>query len=91
MSLVAVLALAGCAMHGPARPQAEADDRAGAGAANLWYTPGRVIVCGSSVVLAGVVMIATLGYSYESASELMHGGCSEPWSVSPQDVRNSVP
>ena len=91
MSLVAAVALAGCAVHGHARPQPEADDRAGAVAANFWYTPGRVIVCGSSVVLAGFVMFATLGHSYDSASELMHGGCSEPWTTSPQDIRNSVP
>ena len=91
VGLVAAVALAGCAMHGPARPQPEADDRAGAVAANFWYTPGRALICGTTALLAGVVMTVTLGQSYDSASQAMHGACSGPWTMSDQDVRNTVP
>jgi hypothetical protein len=91
VGLIAAVALAGCAMHGPARPQSEADDGAGAVATNFWYTPGRALICGTSAILAGFVMTVTLGQSYDSASEVLHGACSGPWTVSDQDVRNTVP
>ena len=88
--IIAVI-LTGCAMHGPSRPQPQADDGAGAVAANFLYTPGRGIICGTSALLSGLVMAITFGNSYEAASELMHGGCSGPWTVSDQDIRNTVP
>jgi hypothetical protein len=95
--VLVVLAFAGCANHmrpavatAPA-PAPEADDAAGAIAADLWYVPGRALVCGGSAVIAGVVMTLTLGQSYDSASQVMHGGCSGPWVVRPRDVRQAVP
>ena len=88
---ILAIALTGCAMQGPARPQPQADDAAGAVASNFWYAPGRALICGTSAVLSGFVMTVTLGQSYEAASELMHGACSGPWTVSDQDVRNTVP
>ena len=91
VSLVAAVLLAGCAMHGPARPQPDADDHAGAVATNLWYTPGRALICGTGTLLAGFVMTVTLGQSYDSASQVMRGACSVPWTVSDQDIRNTVP
>lgn len=91
LGLLAAVALAGCAMHGPARPQPLADDELGAGSANLWYMPGRVFICGTSAVMAGFVMTVTLGQSHEAASQLMHGACSGPWAVEAQDVRKAVP
>jgi hypothetical protein len=36
-------------------------------------------------------MTLTLGQSYDSASELMHGGCSGPWIVRSADIRQAVP
>jgi hypothetical protein len=91
IALFTAIALVGCAVHGPARPQPEADDRAGAVAANFWYVPGRALVCGAGAALAGVVMIVTFGQTYDSASEVMHGACSGPWRVDEEDVRQSVP
>ena len=91
VSLVLAMALTGCAMHGPARPGPQADDGAGAVAANFWYAPGRAVICGTSAIIAASVMTMTLGQAYDSASELMHGGCSGPWTVNDQDVRSTVP
>ena len=91
IGIVAAVALGGCAMHGPARPQPAADDGAGAVASNFWYAPGRALICGTSALLSGVVMTLTLGQSYEAASELMHGACSGPWTLNDQDIRNTVP
>jgi hypothetical protein len=31
-------------------------------------------------------MTITFGNAYESASELMHGGCSGPWALRADDV-----
>lgn len=92
-----VMVIAGCANHmrpaaAPApAPEAEADDAAGAVVADFWYVPGRALVCGGSAVIAGLVMTLTLGQSYGSASQVMHGGCSGPWIVRPRDVRQAVP
>jgi hypothetical protein len=87
--------LAGCATHpGPAPVDArvaDADDEAGSIAANIWYVPGRGLVCGLGALSAGVVMTLTLGQSYEQASQIMHGGCSGPWVLQPSDLRQPVP
>jgi hypothetical protein len=91
VSLALTISLAGCAMHGPAHPQPQADDASGAVAANFWYAPGRAVICGTSAIIAASVMTMTLGQAYDSASELMHGGCSGPWTVSDRDVRSTVP
>ena len=96
VSLVLVGALlAGCATH---RPPATADgrvpgpdDEAGSVAANILYVPGRGLLCGASGLMAGVVMLVTFGQSYDSASELLHGGCSGPWVLGSSDIRQAVP
>jgi hypothetical protein len=89
--LLGAVLLAGCAAHTKSEePRVQTDDRVGAGVANVWYAPGRALVCGGSAVLAGVVMTLTLGQSYDSASELMHGGCSGPWTVGPREIREAV-
>lgn len=87
--------LTGCAAHTPSRPldgpAPAADDTAGAVAANLFYVPGRALVCGGGALLAGVTMLLTLGQDYDGASQLMHGGCSGPWTVTSRDIRQAVP
>jgi hypothetical protein len=91
VSLIVAVMVAGCAVHGPTRPQPMADDAMGADVANVWYAPGRAITCGTSAFIAGLVMTITLGHSYDDASRLMHGACSGPWTVGAQEIRNSVP
>ena len=89
--LLAATLLAGCATHYRAEPGPRDDDRAGAPAANVWHVPGRGLVCGASALLAGVVLTLTLGQEYESASQLMHGGCAGPWTVKAEDIRRAAP
>jgi hypothetical protein len=93
--LLTAALLTGCVTHRPPAPTngrvPAADDEAGSVAANILYVPGRGLVCGASGLLAGVAMIITLGQAYDSASELMHGGCSGPWVLGPRDVRQAVP
>ena len=85
----------GCASHQPRAvdtgPPPATDDHVGSVVANFWYAPGRGLLCAASAVLAGAVMTLTFGQSYDTASELMHGGCSKPWIVRPEDIRQAVP
>ena len=46
---------------------------------------------GRGALLAGVTMLLTLGQDYDGASQLMHGGCSGPWTVTSRDIRQAVP
>lgn len=92
--LVVALILVGCATHrGPVRTTEPArhdgGDRAAAAVSNLWYVPGRAIVCGASAVLSGAIMTLTLGHSYDDATQIMRGGCSGPWTVQPTDIRRA--
>jgi hypothetical protein len=96
VGLMLILAFAGgCAAHRPPAPAdgrtAATDDSVGAVVADIWYVPGRALLCGGSAVMAGLVMTLTMGQSYDSASELMHGGCSGPWIVRPADIRQAMP
>ena len=92
--LLAILVV-GCASHrAPSSangPVTDTDDEISSVAANIWYAPGRAIICGLGAISAGLVMTVTLGQSYEEASQLMHGGCSGPWVVSGSDIRQPVP
>jgi len=88
-------ALSGCALHQkPPLPvdarAAGPDDRTGAAAANILYVPGHGLVCGGSAVISGVAMLITFGHAYETASQLMHGGCSGPWVLHASDIRQAV-
>ena len=61
--LIATLA-SGCAMHTPPAPMdarpVGTDDKVGAVAANLWYVPSRVVLCGVGASISAVVMTVTL-------------------------------
>jgi len=91
LSLVLAAALlAGCATHSKVQPGPLTDDRAGAVAANIWYVPGRALVCGVSTVLVGVALTITLGQIYDDASLFMHGACAGPWTVQAEEIRAAV-
>jgi hypothetical protein len=94
LALVAIFVV-GCASHTPPAPAdgriPGTDDEIGSIAANVWYVPGRALVCGFGAISAGLIMTLTLGQSYEEASQLMHGGCSGPWVVDAIDMRQPVP
>jgi hypothetical protein len=70
--LLTATRLTGCVTHRPPAPvngRAPAgDDEAGSVAANILYVPGRGLLCGASGLLGRIAC--------DSASELMHGGCS---------------
>lgn len=95
VSFMLVTALvAACATHRPPvaadRAAPATDDEAGSIVANVWYVPGRALVCGGAGIMAGLIMTVSLGQSYEDASQIMHGGCSGPWLVRASDIRGAV-
>jgi hypothetical protein len=87
--LIGVLA-AGCAAHVATKPQPAVDDAVGASMADVWYVPGRALACVGAAALSVVTMTVTFGQEYETASEIMHGGCSGPWLVRPQEIRDAA-
>lgn len=92
-AILAAVLLVGCATHQPPRlvdrPPEDPGPQTGAAVANVWYVPGRAIVCGASAVLSGFIMTITLGHSYDDAAQIMRGGCRGPWTVRPSDVRET--
>jgi hypothetical protein len=90
ISVLAAMLLAGCAMHSGVDRRPVADDRVGAAVANVWYVPGRAIVCGTTAVLAAAAMTLTFGHVYEDASYFMHGACAGPWTVRAEEVREAA-
>jgi hypothetical protein len=104
VSLMLVAAfVAGCATH-DARARAawdsptstdgrviRADDEKGAVVANIWYAPGHALLCAGAGIISGLDLFLTWGQSYESASQIMHASCSEPWILHPSDIRQAVP
>lgn len=89
-ALIVVLA-AGCAVHTRSDPQPRplSDDRSGAVLADIWHVPGRAMACAGAAALSIVTMTVTFGYEYETASQIMHGGCSGPWLASPREIRDA--
>jgi uncharacterized protein YceK len=94
-----VLLFSGCAATttaarpdaGGAQPASSDDFERGADAANIWYVPGRALTCFGSGVLAFVTMTLTFGQGYDTAAQLMTGGCGGPWTLQAQDIRDAVP
>ena len=89
-AVLMVVLLTGCAMHTRTQPQAEGDDRTGADVANVWHVPGRALTCAGAAALSIITMTLTFGNEYETASEIMHGGCSGPWLVRAQEIRDAA-
>ena len=54
---------------------------------NIWYTPGRAIICAGGAILAGVVMTVTFGQTYDDSADVMQGACGGPWFLTSEDVR----
>jgi hypothetical protein len=100
--LVAVMALTGpllSVVHA-AEPYAgdspiDADvsdaDRVGAGFLNVFYVPGKAIVCGLGTVASVGVMLLTLGSAYRAAIDTYREGCGGDWVLTPEHVAGKIP
>jgi hypothetical protein len=69
----------------------QGDEGAVAGLSNVFYVPGKVIVCAGSGALWITVMAITLGFWYKEAAPILRGGCGGRWVVTGEDVHDSTP
>ena len=66
------------------------DDSSNPGLANLFnvfYVPGKGIVCGVGGLFAFMLMAATLGSAHKDAAGAIREGCSGPWTLSGDDLK----
>jgi hypothetical protein len=60
---------------------------AAAGVADVFYVPGKVIVCGASGVLYVAAMAITFGALYQEATDFVKGGCGGKWALTGEDIK----
>lgn len=83
---------------GTGAPTAWADERsqsteptAGATAAavvsDIFYVPGKAILCGASGALWIATMAVTFGTLYQEATDFVRGGCGGKWVLTGEDIK----
>lgn len=60
---------------------------AAAVASDVFYMPGKAIVCGASSVLWVATMALTFGALYQEAADLVRGGCGGRWVLTGEDMK----
>ena len=60
---------------------------AAAAVADVFYVPGKVVVCGASGVLYVAAMALTLGALYQEATDFVKGGCGGKWVLTGKDIK----
>ena len=72
-------------------PRATEPPGAGATAAavvsDVFYVPGKAIVCGVSGVLWVATMALTFGTLYQEATDFVKGGCGGKWVLTGDDIK----
>jgi hypothetical protein len=63
----------------------------GAGIANVFYAPGKAILCGLGSVAGVTLMLITFGTAYREAASVAREGCGGRWLLSPDDLRPERP
>jgi hypothetical protein len=66
-------------------PGAGAD--AAAALADVFYVPGKAIVCGVSGALYIATMALTFGALYQEATDFVKGGCGGKWVLTGEDIK----
>ena len=60
---------------------------AAAVASDVFYVPGKAIVCGASGVLWVATMALTFGALYQEAADFVKGGCGGRWVLTGEDMK----
>ncbi len=60
---------------------------AAAVASDVFYVPGKAIVCTASGVLGVVTMALTFGTLYQEAADFVKGGCGGQWLLTGADIK----
>lgn len=76
----------------PARaPEPSAGEQAGAAVLNVFYVPGKFIICGAGTLASAAVMLLTFGSGYRAAVGVFKEGCHGDWALTPEHVAGRVP
>ena len=60
---------------------------AAAAVSDVFYVPGKAIVCGVSGVLWIATMALTFGTLYQEATDFVKGGCGGKWVLTGEDIK----
>jgi len=60
---------------------------AAAAVSDVFYVPGKAIVCGVSGVLWVATMAITFGTLYQEAADFVKGGCGGQWVLTGDDIK----
>jgi hypothetical protein len=92
-ALLTSLLIATGTLESRAADTSPADKPAGAGAtaaaavSDVFYVPGKAVVCGVSGVLWVATMALTLGTLYDEAADFVKGGCGGRWVLTGDDIK----
>ena len=92
-----IAALLALLLIGMGAPTGWADERskeppsvganAAAAVSDVFYVPGKAIVCGVSGVLYIATMAVTFGTLYQEATDFVKGGCGGKWVLTGEDIK----
>jgi hypothetical protein len=60
---------------------------AAAVASNVFYVPGKAIVCGLSGLGWVIAMTLTFGALYQESADFVKGGCGGQWVLTGEDIK----
>jgi hypothetical protein len=60
---------------------------AAAAVADVFYVPGKTVVCGVSGALYIATMALTFGALYQEATDFVKGGCGGKWVLTGADIK----
>jgi hypothetical protein len=93
--LLTLLLIGACALQSHAEDTSRAKEGPGAGAttaaavSDVFYVPGKTIVCGVSGVVWVATMAITFGTLYQEAADFVKGGCGGQWVLTGEDIKPS--
>jgi len=91
--LLALLLVGALALQSHADDMSQPRETPGAGAtaaaavSDVFYVPGKAIVCGVSGVLWVATMAITFGTLYQEAADFVKGGCGGQWVLTGEDIK----
>ena len=93
VGLLASLLIGTCAHQSWAQDTSTVKEAPGAGAtaaavaSDVFYVPGKAVVCGMSGVLWVATMALTFGALYQEAADFVKGGCGGQWVLTGEDIK----
>ena len=58
--------------------------------ADIFYVPGKALICTAGVGFNIILLGLTFGSAYRGGADVMREGCGGKWYVSPEDLRPAV-